>query len=80
MSDPFMITQASPQVYRLFRIDDAGRISGTPDIIQAVDDDRAIAAAVALAGRCPAEVWSGARLVATLDHDDRSSSRKAVET
>lgn len=74
-----MITQASPQVYRLFRIDDAGRISGLPDIIEAIDDDRAVEAALGLAGCRPAEVWSGARLVAILDQRKKKPSNDTVE-
>lgn len=54
-------------MYRLYRLDDAGRIRGVLDEHDFRDDDHAVARAAAEAERCGAvEVWCLSRKVRTL--------------
>ena len=52
--------------YRLYCLDGTGRISGAAELIEAPDDDQAVAAARALAKPARCEIWLGRRLVATI--------------
>ena len=52
--------------YRLYCLDGAGRITGAAELIEASDNEVAIAAARALRKPSKCEVWLGRRLVATI--------------
>ena len=59
----------TPQLhqYRLFPVNAAGHIAGVPDIIEAPDDEQAVQVARRLMGNRAAEIWSGDRLVTSVN-------------
>ncbi len=52
--------------YRLYCLDGTGRITGAAELIEASDNEGAIAAARALAKPCKCEIWLDRRLIATI--------------
>lgn len=70
--------------YKLYPVDAGGHIIGPPQELFANDDADAVAQADALSGGRPAELWSGARRVASFNlelptwADGRASLRVPV--
>lgn len=58
------ITDNQRIAYRAFTVNDHGRLSGIPEIIEAGSDQDATQLAQRLAERRAIELWEGARLVA----------------
>ena len=52
--------------YKLYRLDGAKRIARAAEVLSAVSDDQALAAARSLAQSGAFEIWQGRRLVATI--------------
>lgn len=61
--------------YRMFSLDTMGRISTVAALLQAIDDDDAIAQARDLTQDRPAEVWLGVRCIAHLNDEKRGIHR-----
>ena len=54
------------QVYRLYAVTVDGRVDQSPQLIEAINDDKAVEKARALAGGRDVELWHGDRLVMCL--------------
>ena len=71
-----MQTQPTPLItYRMFSLNTMGRISSVAALLQAVDDDDAIAQARDLAQERPVEVWLHGRCIALLNATKRNRDR-----
>lgn len=52
--------------YRVYQIDEHGKILAAPTILECRDDEEALSQSSDLMGEFPVEVWEGARRVGTL--------------
>ena len=64
-------------LYRAFRVSPGGRISSVPVILDAADDDKAIAQARHLVDGAGIEVWDRTRRVVVLSSMDKSRDGSA---
>ena len=61
--------------YRIFPTNGRGRISSTPQVIEAADDASAIRTAQELIGSDTAELWRGTQRIALLNGSERDADR-----
>lgn len=52
--------------YRFYRIDQRGKVSTAPTILDCRNDAEALSQGQSLVGDCPVEIWDGGRRVGTL--------------